>query len=442
MRGDQRIVSPTERKFAPLDRPLRIGFFGNLANQSFVTVRALRRLGYDAELVVQSNNIDAYPLSRPIWEEREMEIESINDARLTSADYALPEYVRDVPYDLAMHNRYAARLSAVPEVEELYRQLTGKALAPDEALVLAQVMGQWNYLEAMANYDVVHLSMWPICLAQFAPRPTVICPLGGDLHINAFQQDPQGLMFRASFRTADHTQICETDYPAYLDRIDANIPRSFLPLMVDTDIYAPGEEAELRAHWHAQVGGDHFLLGVCRQDWEWKGSQKLIRAFARFRDAGHSGWRLLLQAWGADLQRSRALVTDLGLDGSVVWLPMCSKPVLRRRQRAADVVADQLVMEGYGASVFESMAAAKPVIMAPVPAGSEHYFARGAPPLVGAKSEEEVAAAIVRMSDSAERASIGAASREWIEGEHGYRTLAPRYISMFEAARLRRLASN
>lgn len=441
-RGDHRLVAPVERHRPVMKRPLKIGFFGNLANQSFLTVRALRRLGYDAELVVQQDNIDAYPLSRPVWEECEFEIEAIDDPSIAAADYSLPEFVRNVPYNIGEQMHFQGRLDAVPEVIERYRSLTGRKLVLDEALVLAQWMGQWDYLRAMADYDVVHLSMWPICLGLFAPVPTVVCPLGGDLHINSFEQDVQGLMFRASFRGADHIQVCETDYPGYLDRLEAKGPRSFLPLIVDTDTYVVGDEEALRAEWRAQVGGGRYLLGVCRQDWTWKGSDRLIQAFARFRDTGHAEWRLLLQAWGNDLERSRALIKALGLEGCVVWLPMCSKPVLRRRQRAADVVADQFVMEGYGASVFESLAAAKPVIMAPVPSGSEHHFQSGPPPLVGAKTDREIAAAMIRMSDAGERSRVGSASRKWVEEEHGYRVLGSRYHEMFEAARCRWLQSN
>lgn len=121
---------------------------------------------------------------------------------------------------------------------------------------------------------------------------------------------------------------------------------------------------------------------------------------------------------------------------------MCSKPLLRRRQRAADLVADQFVMEGYGASVFESLAAAKPVIMSPLPPEAAHHFRTGAPPLVGARSEEEIADAMMRTSDAGARARIGEASRAWVLAEHGYQALAQRYMEMFEAAYARRQTSN
>lgn len=415
-------------------RALRIGFFDNLANQAFITARALRKLGHEVDVIVQENAIDSYLFARPQWEECNVENVSAGDFKPEALNWEPPEFVRYVPYDHAMQHRYVGRLEASEEVAALYQEQFGKPLPVDAALVLAQHMGQWNYIAAMNDYDVVVLSMSAIMLGAFSPRPSVVLPLGGDLYIRPFEQDMVGLMFRAAYRQAAYLSVCETDYFAYIDRLGSKAPRAFLPLVVDTDVYRVGEEPELRQEWKAAVGGEHFLLGVCRQDWNWKGSDKLIRAFARFRAQGAQNWRLLLQAWGEDLEKSRALVTELRLEEAVVWLPMCSKPLLRRRQRAADAVADQFVMEGYGASVLESLAAAKPVIMRPVPDEAKHHFRNGPPPLVGAFDEETITSALRQLADSNTREQIGRASRAWVEAEHGHRAISPAYIRMLNLA--------
>jgi glycosyltransferase involved in cell wall biosynthesis len=418
-------------------RKLRIGLFDNLANQAYITARALRRLGYDVDVLIQDNGFDSYPLARPQWEECSGEYASLADFTSDLPEWIPPAFVRFVPFDNEMNMRFSGSFAAVSEVMELYRGTFGKELPRDSALLLAQYMGHWNYIRAMNDYDVVVVSMSAIMLAVFSPKPVVVCPLGGDLYIRAFDEDVTGLLFRAAFRKAAHLSVPETDYFAYLDRIETKAVRSFMPLIVDTDVYCPGEEPELRAQWQARIGGQHFLLGVCRQDWAWKGSDRLIRGFARFRTeqpAAAADWRLLLQSWGADLDASRRLVTELGLDDVTLWLTMCSKPLLRRRQRAADAVADQFVMEGYGASVLESLAAAKPVIMRPVPESAKHHFRTAPPPFMGAASETEISHALERIADSETRRAAGLASRAWVEAEHGYRTLGPLYMEMFEEA--------
>lgn len=435
--GDHRQIPAFEisKKANAPERKLRIGLFDNLANQAYITARALRKLGHDVEVVIQENGFDIYPLARPQWEDCEVDGVAPGDFKPEILDWEAPEFVRFVPYDHEMHNRYVGRAEAAQEVVALYREHFGKDLPRDTALVLAQHMAQWNYISAMNDYDVVMLSMSAIMLGVFSPKPVVICPLGGDLYIRGFDQDVTGLMFRAGFRQAAHLSLPETDYFSYIERMEAKAPRSFMPLIVDTDVYVPGDEPGLRAEWKAQVGGEQFLLGVCRQDWEWKGSDKLIRAFARFRARPEGkDWRLLLQAWGADIERSRALASELGLDDVTLWLSMCSKPLLRRRQRAADAVADQFVMEGYGASVLEALAAGKPVMMRPVPESARHHFRNGPPPFVAATTEDDIVAALRALSTATTRDQVGDASRAWVEAEHGYKILGPHYMKMFEAA--------
>jgi acetyltransferase-like isoleucine patch superfamily enzyme/glycosyltransferase involved in cell wall biosynthesis len=435
IRGDHRVILPTDRSERKRDA-LRIGFFDNLANQAFISARVLRRLGYEADVVLQENFIDRFVLAQPLWEDAEFEGVNAWEPLVPPVGWAPPSFVRSVRYDVNLERKFARRLSAVDKVIDLYKASFGTTLPRDLALLLAQNMGHWDYIKAMHDYDVVVLSMGATKLAPFCQRPTVICPLGGDLYIRAFEEDVDGLLFRAGFRGAKQIAIAETDYDEYLDRLGVAADRTFMPLLVDTDIYHDNPEPDLRRKWQEQVGGSVFLFGTCRQSWEWKGTDRLIEGFAAFRRAHPeaSDWRLILQAWGDDLDRSRALVQSFGLDQSTIWMSMCSKGLLRQRQRAADIACDQFVMEGYGASVLEAMAAGKPVIISPVPEASKHRFRTEPPPFVGARTAHEIAAALARLLDPDVRRKIGKASRAWVENEHGYRALAPSYVEMLERA--------
>ena len=130
--------------------------------------------------------------------------------------------------------------------------------------------------------------------------------------------------------------------------------------------------------------------------------------------------------WGPDLEKTRRLVGQLGLESKVVWEPLSSKPLLRKRQRAADLVADQFAMPGYGTSVLESMAAGKPIVMAPADRSTDSYLDEP-PPFVGATNEEEILAALSRMSDPAARAARGQESLAWVRSQHGFDRVGPHY---------------
>jgi glycosyltransferase involved in cell wall biosynthesis len=160
----------------------------------------------------------------------------------------------------------------------------------------------------------------------------------------------------------------------------------------------------------------------------------LIRALARFHERPEAKpWRLVLMGWGPDLEKTRHLIGQLGLESKAVWERLCSKPLLRKRQRAADLVADQFVMPGYGTSVLESMAAGKPIVMARLDESASAYL-QEPPPLVGAATEEEILAALCQMSDPAAREARGRASLAWVRSQHGFERVGEQYAAALWAA--------
>lgn len=432
--GDHRVILPVDGVKTALDsRALKIGLFGNMANNCYNILRALRRCGFDAELMIGDGWYDTFPMARPFWEEVPFECASYEEGLTHEKGWPPPSCVKHIAYDLDMQVYYQGRYSAVAEVQEMYRKEFGIALAADRALLLAQRMGHWPCLAWMKRYDVMHLSMAQIELGPFCPRPYVIQPAGGELYITAFEETLFGLLIRAGFRAAANFLIGATDYAGFLDRLGVNAPRTFLPLAMDTDLFAPGPRDEVRHHWQRSIGGSRFVLNVCRQSWEWKGNDRLFRAFRRFANEADD-WRLILLEWGTDIAASKTLIAELGLQSKVLWQPLCSKPIVRERQRAADVVADQFVMEGYGSSVLESLATATPVVMAPARADQLAMLIGQPPPLVGARTEDEILAALRKLRDDDYRLQRGQESRQWVERHIGHAVLAPLYHEVYREA--------
>ncbi len=421
--GDWWVLPPTLE--SEPRRTARMGFVGNIANNAYNFVRCLRRLGLEAELVVEDGGFDTFLMNRPAWEDVDLECGSLEEGAAVEATWKQPAWVRRVSFDPELQMRYQGRLSAADEVRELYRAAFGRDLGADRALALAQFMGHWPLLLAMRRYDTVQLSGAAISLGPFSPRPVVVFPTGSDLFLSPFEEDLFGMLMRAGFRSARSLLLCETNYARYLDRLQTSGRRAFAPMMVDTDTYTPGSAEELRHRWG---GRGRFAVQVCRQDWHWKGNDRLLRGFARALRHGLRDWKLVLLGWGADLERSRELVRSLGIESEVVFEPLCSKPRLRLRQRAADLVVDQMVIEGYGTSVLESMAAARPVMMRPVPPAAEPWFPEP-PPFLAASDEEEVFRWFVRPDLDRVLAEVGPRSRKWVETVHAYRAVAPTYLA-------------
>lgn len=426
--GQHHVQLPTEVvRRVTRRRDLKIGFFGNVANNAHNFARCLRRLGYDAELVIEDGWFDTFVMNRPFWEDVDVECDSYDAASTFESGWQPPSWIRRVAYDVDLQTRYQNRRSAAAEVQALYEKAFSTPIAIDRALLLAQHMGHWPYLLAMSRYDVVQFSGAAISMAPFSPRPTVVFPTGSDLWISPFEDSVFGLLVRAGYRGAVHVLACEPAYAGHLRRLE-RATFSAAPMMIDTDRYAPGDGSAIRHKWISRSGGSRFLLAACRQTWRWKGNDRLLRGFAQFA-AGNREWRLVLQAWGDDVARSKALIADLGIEPLVIWERLCSKPVLRRSQQAADAAADQFVVAGgYGTSVLEAMAAAKPVLIMPPPAHTVAHLP-SPPPFVGASDPDSIASALRTISDDAARERIGQAHAQWLHSVHGYRAVAPIYLA-------------
>ncbi len=435
--GDHRVLPPYDSA-RPQTNPktIKIGFFGNIANNAYNLTKCLRRLGYDAELVVEDGFFETFPLSRPFWEDVEAECDTYDEGLRYEDRWRQPEFVRRVAFDGEMQARFQSRYSAVPEVQALYKDAFGAELSSDRALVLAQYMGHWPYLLAMQRYDVVQLSGAAISMGALCPKPYVIYPTGGDLFISPFEDTVFGLLMRSGYRHAGHLLLGEASFFGYCDRLMLSAPRTFAPFMIDTEIYAPGRNDDVRAQWMKRApGGTRFILNVCRQSWEWKGNDRLIRAFHDLlKDPQYQEWRLVLMQWGTDVEKTRQLIADLGLEAKVLWEKLSSKPLLRKRQQAADLVADQFVMSGYGTSVLESMAAGKAVVMRPPGADSQTHL-KEQPPFLGAVQPEEICAQLRRAHDDHVREGIGKDSCAWIHAQHGYRSVFKAYVDAYESVR-------
>jgi glycosyltransferase involved in cell wall biosynthesis len=233
---------------------------------------------------------------------------------------------------------------------------------------------------------------------------------------------------------AQASRILLTDprFIPYADRLGHGAKCVHLGFVIDTDRYAPGPEPELRAEL---LGGRAGLIVFVpsRQDWFWKGSDRLLRGFA-VAAADRDDVVLVCAGWGADLESSKRLIAELGIDRQVRLLPHAmSKGRLRRYYRAADVVADQFTVGSYGGSALEAMSCACPLLIS---LDRERFDGRFGtfPPVVNVSTDEEIAAALSRLiDDPAHRAQVGARAREWTIANHGP-ALAERVLDLCRTA--------
>jgi glycosyltransferase involved in cell wall biosynthesis len=429
---------------------LRIGIFDNLANSAYIQAKMLRRLGQEADVVLDP--LDHYAMSDPRWEELDIELatDSLFNARLPEVE--LPGWVRSQPpeqnhVESGYLRRYLGDLRLAPAAWPWWRIAARHAGWRGARIAIER---SW-VVRTLAGYDCVIAYGAGPAWAALAGVPFLAETWGGDITMLPFydsgdweghetvplpephrEQYAAARLQRMGYAHASRILLTDPRFIPYADRLGHTEKSVHLGFVIDTDRYAPGPEPELRAQL---LGGREGMIVFVpsRQDWFWKGSDRLLRGFAAAA-GGREDVVLVCAGWGADLERSTELIAELGIGERVRMLPHAmSKGRLRRYYRAADIVADQFTVGSYGGSALEAMSCARPLLIS---LDRERFDKRFSafPPVVNVASPEEIAAALGRLiEDPAHRAQVGERAREWTVANHGP-ALAARVLELCRTA--------
>jgi glycosyltransferase involved in cell wall biosynthesis len=173
-------------------------------------------------------------------------------------------------------------------------------------------------------------------------------------------------------------------------------------------------------------------MAPSRHDWDIKGTDRLLRAFAAFVRQDRPRALLLLNDWGLEVERSRALIAELGIEQNVRWLAPLPKLRLIDAYRASDLVLDQFVLGTFGAVTAEAMACGCPVLTSFDPSIHEWCFPE-LPPVVDVRTPEQIYGELSRLAaDDRSREKLGRASRDWVERNHGWQLVVDRLLSIYD----------
>jgi glycosyltransferase involved in cell wall biosynthesis len=429
---------------------LRVLHVGNIANNAYVNAKLLRRAGVQADALCD----EWRTICQPEWEDAELEGDFDADERLEpgAADgWRKPDWVlRPEPAEPRSRRAQWANghLSLLRELPRLTRRRStlSSAYAPLRptlgsdlgVLDLARVSlwkqaleGQVGSLsELFGRYDVVELNgAYPAFIPLGLPRIPYVAFEHGTMRELPFEDTGRGRLLALGYRQAAKVIITNPDVVAQARRLGVE-NYVFVPHPLDEEKYRPGP-SKLRAELEAE-GVDFVLLCPSRHDWDVKGSDRMLRAFAELVRSDRPKALLILNEWGAEVDRSRALIEELGIGRNVRWLRPLPKLRLIDAYRAADVVLDQFLIGTFGAVAPEAMACGTPVVMA-FDSELHRWCFSELPPVVDARTPEQIYAALQRLAeDEDERARLGRLGREWIERHHGWRLVVDRHVKIYE----------
>jgi glycosyltransferase involved in cell wall biosynthesis len=201
------------------------------------------------------------------------------------------------------------------------------------------------------------------------------------------------------------------------------------------------EKAARKRELAERFGGRRFLFSATRHEWagllrnhfDNKGNDILLKAFARYaHDANDADTRLLLVEKGNDVEASRRLVAELGLEPLVRWLAPMPRRELDALYLGADLCLAQFHTPVFSFAVLEPLACATPCVSHIGRPGDIPVYA-SSPPVFDATDPERIAAHIRTVLDAPdEELRLSRAGWEWIAANCSEERFARQFVRVFE----------
>lgn len=260
----------------------------------------------------------------------------------------------------------------------------------------------------------------PIYAMLLGDRPYVTIEIGTMRDI-PFDGSDTGKLLANAYRFSDHAIITNPDVVAQADQLGVE-SYSFVPHPLDEDLYDASVDPAFGEELRQKYGSKFLLFAPARQNWDVKGNDRYLHAFARLRQDRQDA-TLIIPGWGQEVERSQQLCADLGITDAVDWIQPQSEALLVKYYRAADIVLDQFILGVFGLTTPKAMGCSAAVLTSYRPELHTWAFTEH-PPLIPAETADEIYAELAQLLDHPDRlAEIGAASRTWVEQHHSKRVI-------------------
>lgn len=380
---------------------MRILILGNTANSGYPVAKELRKMNYDVDLAL---NFSDSVLCFPQWEEENIENYSdpltLNPKTIIT-DSNSPNWIR-----------YFDMYSNVPRKKMLLQKIYSR-------VNLMKMVREYDFIESHFPYQIY---------LQFFGVPYISFDTGWMRYI----QQGNGFLDRLSRRGYEKSKAIVLTNPDTYETVDnlSYLDKNkifFAPFAIDPEKYKPNDNHDLREQFVED--GEMLLFSPTRQEWNVKGNDKMIRAYAKFVKK-YPKSKFIIVAWSVDEKRSKSLVEELGISDNVIWIKPVHKNKLIDYYNASDIVLEQFLIGSWGAGTLEAMSCGKPVLMFYNKKLIRRAFGEE-PPILNSFEEDEIYSNLIMLSNSPEkRKSIGQKSREWIIKTHSPNIVARKHLEI------------
>lgn len=392
---------------------LRVAVIGNMNNSNFAAMRLLRDIGVDAHLLMYSNEAGHFYPQHDTW-----------------------QWDRWSPYvrQLGVSNGGADALLASPN--RLRRELDGFDVYMGNGIAPVLFDRMRRRLDLFVPYGegvefiIEHNARWrrPLSSGYTWLRKTMMesalrrsVKLIGTANQHAHSQNTYRRLDLHPINLPVLALYPETrpDGAALPPGVDALVER-----MRTSNLVVFSHVSQI---WK-KLPAPHFMGGFGkRNDW-------LVRGFAQYRDTSGNGEALLcLFEYGPDVDETRALVRQLGIQNQVAWFPMMSRRDIMGLLEHADIGGSEFAGMYWGGCGWEFLASGVPMLHQLNDTESYRATEYGLPPFFNVHSSGDIAQVMLD-HDRAALKRIGQGGRDWFDAHHGS-ALARRYAALLTQLR-------
>jgi hypothetical protein len=183
---------------------------------------------------------------------------------------------------------------------------------------------------------------------------------------------------------------------------------------------------------------DVKIISQSRQLWPEKRNDKLIIGFASFKKRANANAALILFEYGKDVNKSKQLISELGISDNVIWVKKSSRKEIFLILKHCDIGANAFLNEEgaiWGGTAWELLAAGLPTLQS-FNFTSDSYqtlFKQPPPPFIDAKSEIDIENCLYDFVANQDKyKKIGENSKQWFDQYNGI-GLAQKWLQIIEA---------
>lgn len=408
---------------------MKIAHFGNMANDGFAVVKALQEHDVNCDLYVgHPQHVCAYPQ----WEVCDLDLEDVGDPYHPSmakmnTDFVQPEWIHWLSWGLRERFHPLKLLSLLP-VFPTWKKLNVPRYFMRETIWWMRFKRTYSQviMKEMKKYDllVTHIP-WYI-YAQKTGKPYIVFDAGAIRCLRGYGMFPyqqmRMLLYEEAYRKANLILVTNPDTLDLFKKYNIN-QIQFMPFLIDTEHYKPTKQENSLPY-------EYVVFHPSRQQWNEKGNWMLIEAFQRFHKE-HSDSVLVLVDWSIDRKRTRAFVKKLGLEKSVIYLGLMSKPRLIKWYNQSTVVADQFILGSYGTTAPEAMSCESPVIMYLSKRHMLQTFGE-MPPVLNVRTAEQIYQQLLLCTDKSFLKKQGELSRRWVLKHHSPEVVTQKHLEVYK----------